>query len=123
MMEELLLPWWKVPIYILSALIGIAAIRLTLKFDINEWSRERRKQKQLKSQWKRIENCGHTWTLYEHSEYSQCSKCMVLISTTILLTAMEAQIEDVRILAIRSGITINAKGEVLYTDDAIGKRD
>ena len=121
MLEELILPWWKIPIYILTTLIGIAAIKVTVKFDVNEWRRERRKQKLLKAQHKRIESCRHVWTLYDSSEFSQCNKCMVLISTSILLMAMNAQVDDVRIYTVHTGVMISTKGEVLYTDDPIGK--
>ena len=45
MVEELLVPWWKIPVYVLVATFSVVAIRFTVKLDMNEWLKQRRKIK------------------------------------------------------------------------------
>ena len=40
-LETLFLPWWKGLVYIFALTLSIAAIRVTVKFDLNAWLKRR----------------------------------------------------------------------------------
>ena len=86
-LEIILIPWWKFPIYIATATIGIIAIRISIKFDVNAWLKVRKESKELNDREKASIKCLHIWTLYTDSPHSRCDKCLVLISTSILFFA------------------------------------
>ena len=87
LIESLILPWWKIPVYILTVALGTIAIRVSVKFDINAWLKTRKESKELRDRGKASERCPHIWTLYPHSPYSRCDRCLVLISTSLLTAA------------------------------------
>ena len=86
-LKALLLPWWKVPVYVLAAAFAITTVKVAIKFDINTWLAAREKAKRQRDHQKQVEKCSHVWTLYENSQYSICNKCMVYIATSTLLVA------------------------------------
>lgn len=85
--EALVLPWWKPAVYIVITTLGIIAIRISVKFDVNAWMKDRKEAQRLKARQKASSKCQHIWTLYPSSPYSRCDKCLTLISTSILLSA------------------------------------
>ena len=48
----------------LIIIAGIIAVRVTIKFDLNVWLKDRRMAKNLKNRIKQADQCGHMWTLY-----------------------------------------------------------
>ena len=87
MLEELLVPWWKILLYMLGLIATLVVIRIVIKFDVNQWQKDRREAKARKDGEKVVTQCGHVWTLYPHSEFSQCNVCLALIKTLTLLFA------------------------------------
>ena len=87
--EALVLPWWKIVIYVALSVIAVITVKFTVTFDLNTWLKERRETKKLKESEQIVSECAHIWTLYICSPYSRCDKCLVLISTAILLFARE----------------------------------
>ena len=85
--EAVLLPWWKIVIYIASLVLAVITIKITITFNLNDWLKERKEAKELKDRQKASRKCQHIWTLYPNSPYSRCDDCLVLISTGILITA------------------------------------
>lgn len=118
--EALLLPWWKIVIYILVAAIGIVTIRIGVKFDINTWLKERKEAKILKDREKASMQCQHLWTLYPNSPYSRCDKCLILISTSILNFAKMYSNPKPVISGIASGFLMKPGTNELVTSDYIG---
>ena len=70
---------------VLAIVVGIIAVRVTIRFDLNAWLRDRREAKILKSKMKLAKQCDHMWTLYHASPYSRCNLCLAYIATTTLL--------------------------------------
>lgn len=85
--EAVLLPWWKIIIYIASLVLAVVTIKITITFNLNEWLKTLREAKELRDRQKASRKCQHIWTLYTGSPYSRCDNCLILISTGILLTA------------------------------------
>lgn len=81
--EAVLLPWWKIVIYIASLVLAV----ITITFNLNDWLEERKQATRLRDRQKASSKCQHIWTLYADNPYSRCDKCLTLISTGILLTA------------------------------------
>ena len=121
--EALLLPWWKILLYIVITTIGIITIRITVKFDINTWLQERKEAKALEDRDKASRKCQHLWTLYTHSPYSRCDKCLVLISTSILNFAREHSNTKPLISGIANGIVMTPGKNEIVIDNYIGARD
>ncbi len=124
--ETLFVPWWKVILYGLAIAISIVAIRVSIKFDLNEWLNRRREGRLLKERHKIVDQCRHGWTLYPSSPFSTCNGCQAWISTPILLTAR--QLGDVKpmILAEYQGAVLRSKGGPkgpIVVNDYIGRRD
>ncbi len=88
-LEVLLEPWYRLPVYILVLAFSLIAIRVIIRFDINDWLKDRRNARQLKDIEKASRKCRHSWTLYHRSPLSQCNICFVAISTSILLVARQ----------------------------------
>lgn len=84
-----LLPWWKIVIYMASFVLAVITIKVTITFNLNDWLRGRKEAKDLKERGKVIGECPHVWTLYADNPYSRCDLCLVLISTSLLLVAIE----------------------------------
>ena len=98
LVREVFSPWWKILIYMFLGAISIVSARLIFTFNLNQWLEGRRKDKQTRDLLKAAERCKHAWTLYSRSPYSVCSKCHVLISTSILLLARRANVPDLVII-------------------------
>ena len=122
MVEELLVPWWKILIYVLFATFSVAAIRFTIKLDLNELLKRRRRAKLLNEIGKRSDRCRHGWILYPHSTYSQCSICQAWINTGVLLMAKSIGDKDLIIIAERPGINVDLKDEHIIVVDYVGKK-
>ncbi len=60
-------------------------ILFSIKFDVNKWLQDRRQAKTANQHRKLVKQCKHTWTLYPHSQFSMCNKCLALISTPVLM--------------------------------------
>ena len=120
--EILLVPWWKMVVYILVLAFSIVAVRVTFQLDLNAYLITRRKNKLKNEQLKRSRQCRHAWTLFPDSHFSSCANCHGWITTAILQAARN--IADVRpiILAERPGVTIEHQGELVIVDDYIGMR-
>ena len=58
---------------------------INIKFDVNKWVQNRRQTKITNRRRKFVKQCKHTWTLYPHSQFSMCNKCLGLISTPVLM--------------------------------------
>lgn len=119
-LETILIPWWKFPIYIATATIGIIAIRISIKFDVNAWLKMRKESKELNDRKKASIKCRHIWTLYTDSPYSRCDKCLVLISTSILFTARAYHDPKLVISAQIMGMMIKPGQNELQTSNYIG---
>ena len=116
--KALLLPWWKVPVYILSIAVAVTTIRIGIKFDVNDWMATRRSHKILQDNMKAVKSCCHAWTLYHSSQYSVCNSCMALIATSTLLAAFHSG-GNYRpiIFGERHGVSINTrKGSIVVSD-------
>ena len=121
-METILIPWWKPLIYLAAITLCVITIRISIKFDLNTWLKARKKSKELKHREKIIRNCQHIWTLYTHSPYSICERCRVLISTSILLIAMESLDPKLVILGYVPMMAIKPRQNRLITSDYIGAK-
>lgn len=88
--ESIFLPWWKILVYVTAVVIATVAIRITVKFDLNAFLKDRREDKKLSERKRDIEKCAHIWTLYTNSPYSRCDRCLCLISTSILLSLRQS---------------------------------
>ena len=88
-LNELLSPWWRTVVSLAAAMLvvvaGAVGIKLAIRFDINVWLQDRRNAKALKERIKRADKCGHVWTLYHASTFSQCNLCLAYIATSTLL--------------------------------------
>ena len=115
--EAILTPWWKIPIYIV---VTILTIRFTAKFDINAWLKARSEAKKRKTRQKNAEACLHVWTLFSSNPYSRCDKCLVLISTSILLTARAYGDPKPIITGEAPAMFMNHAAGELVTHDYIG---
>ena len=119
-MEAIILPWWKLPIYIAIATLGIVAIRISIKFDMNSWLKARTESKTLKERRKVSRRCLHMWTLYDDSPYSRCDKCQILISTSILVASCATQDPKPIMSCQVSGMRIRPGKNELVTSNYIG---
>ena len=121
--EALLLPWWKIVIYIATIAIAIVSIRVTVKFDWNAWADRREENKQAAARLAAARSCKHGWTLYPSSPYSRCGICMAVIDTALLLTAMESSTQPKPlILAAQHGVMLKP-GKSIVVTNYIGRRD
>lgn len=119
-LETILIPWWKFPIYIAIATIGMVVIRISIKFDVNAWLKTRKESKELNDRKKASIKCRHIWTLYADSPHSRCNKCLVLISTSTLFTA-RAYLDPKPVISGQiTGRMINPGQNELQTSDYIG---
>lgn len=121
-METILIPWWKPLIYLAAITLCVITIRISIKFDVNAWMKARQESKELKHRKKVSSKCQHMWTLYTHSQFSICNKCLVLISTPILHTAIESPGPKPIILGCVSMMTIKPGPNRLITSDYIGAK-
>lgn len=65
--------------------LEVVMILFKIKFDFNKWLEDRRRAKIAARRCKLAKRCKHTWTLYPHSQFSMCNKCLGLISTPLLM--------------------------------------
>ena len=121
LLEQLLLPWWKIIVYFGALVLGGIGIKVSLTFNVNTWMEERRKSKAHAEHRKRASKCGHRWTLYPNSVYSQCNLCLVNIPTSTLLAAEQFKVKPI-ILAKNHGVMINLSAGALVTTDYVGQR-
>ena len=120
--ESLFLPWWKIPIYIVLASLGTIAIRISFKFDINVWLKARKEAKELRDSRKASRECAHIWTLYPDGPYSRCDKCLVLISTSILISACAYLDSKPVVSGQMARILMKPGRNEIVTSDYIGAR-
>ena len=120
-LEQLLSAWWQILLVLLGLAASIIAIRVRVNFDVNQWLQDRREASERKAAMKMVERCGHIWTLFPQSEFSQCNGCMALIKTSTLLFANQHMDIKPIILATRTGITITP-GAGIIAIDYVGKR-
>lgn len=115
--------WWTLPVTIVTICLSIIAIRLSIKFDLNDWQEARRRDKSTKEMMKAIERCGHMWTLYRQGPYSICDKCQVAISTSRLLSAQQYGNPKPLIMHEMLGAYVTLPGGYPITTGWIGARD
>ena len=121
--EALLLPWWKIVIYVIIVAIAVVSIRITVKFDWNAWAERREKNKQSAALVAAAKSCKHGWTLYPSSPYSRCGICMAVIDTALLMTAMNASTQPKPlILATQHGVVLTP-GKSIVVTNYIGRSD
>ena len=118
--EAVLLPWWKPVVYIVVATLGIITIRISIKFDVNTWMQSRNEKQSAKRRLKRSKQCPHLWTLYHSSPYSKCDNCQSLISTSILLTALEFPDSKPIISCEAYGYVVKPGTNQVITGDYVG---
>lgn len=75
----LIYEWWQWPMLIFASAL---AIRIAVNINVVDILERRQKNKNLKNQMEMAEECFHIWDVY--SNYSKCSICQILISTTAL---------------------------------------
>ena len=121
--EALILPWWKIPVYIVTVTLGIITIRISVKFDMNTWLEARRESKELRGREKASRKCPHIWTLYPTSPYSRCDNCLILISTSILALARSSLGPKPAISGQLPGIFMKPGKNEMVTSDYMGARD
>lgn len=128
MVEELLLPWWKLPFYALALGLMVLSIRVAITFNMNDFLENRRQDKLNRYNLKRANQCSHCWTLFVDSPHSRCDFCNGLISTTLLLTMQQLALQEDDIThpmisgQVR-GITIEPQEGGILVSDYIGKRE
>ena len=88
-LDQLLVPWWKLVIYLSLVVLGLFSLKVRIIFNLNDWLQKREDAKTLKEWQKRASNCHHTWVLYTDSVYSQCSSCEVYILTSTLMVGRQ----------------------------------
>ena len=121
-LEELLSPWWKILLYMLGLVATAVAIKIVIKFDVNQWLRDLREGKIRRASAVRAEQCGHMWTLYTHCIYSQCNMCLAFIPTSTLQFARNHLDIKPLIVGIAEGIMITpGVGDIVATN-YIGNR-
>ena len=106
----------------LGLIATVVAIRIVVKFDVNQWMKDLREGKIRRESAKRAEKCGHVRTLYPHCVYSQCNMCLAFIHTsTLQFTRTHMDIKPI-IVGIANGIMITpGVGDIVATD-YIGNR-
>lgn len=116
--------WWKVILVTMALVFAMIAVKITLKFDFNDWAKQRRTTKQEKELRKIAAECHHGWTLYHASPYSQCNLCMAYIPTAILLNVRKFGIRPpAMILAENHSLIAQlGKGAIIVTD-YLGRKD
>ena len=120
-LEAILLPWWKLVIYMATVTLGIIAVRISIKFDVNKWLKTRNEAKRIKDREKASRNCKHIWTLYTNSPYSRCDNCLVLISTSILVAA-RAGLNPKPVISGHTSLLMTPGADELVTSGYIGDR-
>ena len=60
-------------------------VRVNINIDFNKWVQDWRRARVATRHRKLAKRCKHTWTLYPHSQFSMCNKCLGLISTPVLM--------------------------------------
>ena len=123
LVEALLLPWWKVPVYICTITLSVVAVRISIKFDLNAWLKRRRHSQLLSKIGKRSEQCRHGWNLYTNAPYSQCASCQAWIATSVLLAARAIGDSKLIILAAYPGAIPVQKGEFIVVQNYVGVED
>ena len=122
-LENLLVPWWKIVVYFLLAVLAAISIKVSFTFNLNTWQKDREEAKRTKELEKRSSECGHVWTLFSVSVYSQCNLCLAFIFTSTLLYARENFDPKPLIVAEETRHRISpVAGQVFAYDDYIGKR-
>ena len=122
LLEQLLLPWWKIIAYFLALVVGVIGIRVSLKFDVNTWMEQRRKSKLLADQRRRAAKCGHVWTLYPSSVYSQCNFCLAYIQTSTLLVGQQLDVQPT-IVGTNYAAVLNPTEGAIVATGYIGHRE
>ena len=126
-LEELLIPWWKLPIYVLSIGLTTVCVRIAITFDVNAWLQKKQEDKQKKEALKRVNECSHIWTLYRSSTHSRCDRCGCLISTTLLLSANEfskrGKVPAPTFSGEANRMLIHVGVGDIITDDYVGKME
>lgn len=120
LLEQLLIPWWKPVVYVVTLAIATVTIRFSIKFDFNEWQKNRQRERRTKEQQKAVERCSHVWTLYPHSQYSICNICQVLHSTSTLMALRGSP--GIVIAGERYGMDIKAEAGALIAMNPYGRR-
>ena len=87
--QTYLLPWWKPLVYVFAGIFTLVTIKVGLTFNINTWLQDRRKRKLEDRLEQAVAECGHVWTLYPNSDFSQCNLCTAYIKTATLLFARD----------------------------------
>ena len=121
--EAVLLPWWKIAIYIASLVLAVITIKVTITLDLNDWLKERKEASQAKRREKAAKKCKHFWTLYTHSHFSRCNNCLVLIATSTLQVARSLSNHKPLIAGVVQQMVIEPGVNELVTNDYIGVRD
>ena len=122
MLEEILLPWWKILSYMAALIATAVAIKVVIKFDVNLWFKDLREGRRRRDSVKRAEQCGHVWTLYPQCVYLQCNMCLAFIFTSTLLFAMTHFDIKPLIVGKANDIMITPGERDIIATDYIGNR-
>ena len=106
----------------LGLIATLVVIRIVITFDVNQWQKDRREANARKDAEKVVTQCGHVWTLYPHSEFSQCNMCLALIKTSTLLFAKTQMDPKPIIVATRIGITIKPGSGIVVASYVGGRQ-
>ena len=116
-LEQLFVPWWKVVVYLIFALLALFSFKVRVQFNVNDWLQKRADAKALKEWQERASNCTHSWTLYSYSIYSQCNLCQAYIETATLVFAQRHLTNKPSIIAENTGARIEpSRGEPVVVD-------
>ena len=118
--ELLLTPWWKPIVYIAVLAIAAITIRVSIKFDFNEWQKNRQREKLTKKQQKAAKRCSHIWSLYPQSHFSICNLCYALFPTSTLMVLQGDP--DIIIAGVRHGMEIKAEAGTVIATSPYGPR-
>ena len=116
------LPWWKPLVYLLGSLFTLVGLKVGLTFNINTWLQDRRRHKLEDRLEQTVAECGHVWTLYPNSDFSQCNLGTAYIKTSTLMFARAHFDEKPMIVATSPGLIVTpGEGSFLATS-YVGKR-
>ena len=121
-LENLLLPWWKILLYLFAAVVAVFTIKVSLTFNLNTWLQDRKKAKEVEELKKIASECGHVWTLYPGSVYSRCNLCLAFIATSTLVYAKEHFDKRPLFAGVHHGVHIVPPKPSIMVTDYIGKR-
>ena len=107
---------------LLSLAISTIAVKIAITLNGNELIRQFGEWRATRTRMKAAKRCGHVWTLFPASPYSQCNFCMAVIATTTLQFARDYAEVKPFIAGIRHGEVLTPGEGRIYVSDHIGNR-